>query len=85
MHEMLWRSSASSLLQVFQVSRGRGVADPLLQQPRPMPYSRCWPSAVARLTVFEAAMLQDFGWWGAHMEDQLKRLTMEQSDTRSGS
>ncbi|MBX3235170.1 MAG: hypothetical protein KF814_03375 [Nitrospiraceae bacterium] len=85
MQHMLWPSSASSLLEVFQVSHGRAVTDSTMPPSRSMAYSRRWPIAVARLTVFEAAMLQDFGWWGAHMEEQLKRLTVEQSDPRSGS
>ncbi len=80
----LWRSNASSLLEVFQAVRGRGYSDGFLLNQRQPSFSQRWPSVLARLTGVEAAMLQDFRWWGTRMEDQLKRLSTEESESQSG-
>jgi hypothetical protein len=81
MQAVLWQTRASSLLEVFRAACGQGSASSIGQWSASSSFSRAWPLAVARLTAVEAAMLQDFQWWGAQMEDRLKCLAMEGSDT----
>jgi hypothetical protein len=81
MQDVLWQTRASSLLEVFQAACGYGSASSIGQRSASPSFSRNWPLVVARLTAVEAAMLQDFQWWGPQMEDRLKCLATEGSDT----
>ena len=70
-----WISRGSALLAAFQVVHEMTLIEHFQPGDQSALRLRPWPDILARLSSAEAALLQDFTWWGPLMEKRLQQLT----------
>ncbi len=70
-----WISGTTTLIALFDVTQGNLAAERSCVDRRTGFYRQGWSDLLIRLSPLEAAMLQDFSWWGPQMKHRLVQLT----------
>ncbi len=76
-----WFSGTSTLAALFEAAQGSAVAERSCLDRRTGSFRDGWSDILTRLSPVEAAMLQDFTWWGPQMQRRLGQLTDVQATT----